>query len=199
VLNQMVLCRSCDVYVAPEQRFMETANEKKGIDPETIKTLAYMVPVIAVTKSNPKNITSLADLGGPGIRVATTRPETTLLGNYALEIFQKAGLAEAIEKNIVTQAARPDTLLTMLVMGQVDAGIVWHFYQVQAPDKIEIIFLTPEQLTGIGEMQVAVSAYSKNKSSAQQFIDFMTSAKGKEVFRKHGYLVDTEEVEQYWH
>ena len=89
--------------------------------------------------------------------MAITRPETTLLGKYAPEIFRKAGLAEAIEENIVTQAARPDSLLTMLTMGQVDAGIIWYFYQVQAPEQIEVIFLPPEQLTGIGEMQVAVS------------------------------------------
>ena len=199
VLSQIVLSRSGDVYVAPEQRFMETAREKQAIDPATIKRAAYMIPVIAIQKGNPKNIITLADLARPGIRVAVTRPETTLLGKYAPEIFEKAGLAEAIEKNVVTQAARPDSLLTMLVMGQVDAGIIWHFYQTQAPDQIENIYLLPEQLTGIGEMQVAVSAYSRDKKSAQRFIDFMTSADGKTIFKKLGYFVDGEEVKQYWH
>jgi len=199
VLNQMVLSRSGDVYVAPEQRFMESAGEKQAIDPETIKSVAYMIPVIAVPKGNPKDVQTLADLARPGVRVAITRPETTLLGKYAPEIFQKAGLTEAIGKNIVTQAARPDNLLTMLVMGQVDAGIIWHFYQVQAPDKIENIYLLPEQLTGIGEMQAAVSAYCHDKRSAQRFIDFITSADGQAVFKKLGYLVNAEEMSKYWH
>jgi molybdate transport system substrate-binding protein len=199
VLNQMVLSHSGDVYVAPEQSFMEMAAEKQAIYPETIQSIAYMIPVIAVQKGNPKNIITLTDLARPGIRVAVTRPETTLLGKYAPEIFSKAGLAETIGNNIVTEAARPDSLLTMLVMGQVDAGIIWHFYQLQAPDKIEIIYLSPEQLTGIGEMQIALSAYSQNKKVVQQFIDFVTSANGKEVFKKLGYLTDTEEVSKYWH
>ena len=199
VLSNMVLSKSGDLYIAPEQRFMETAKEKGAVDPKTVRSIAYMIPVIAVKKDNPKNIITLADLARPGIRVAITRPETTLLGKYAPEIFRKAGLAEAIEKNLVTQAARPDSLLTMLVMGQVDAGIIWHFYQFQAPEHIEVIFLPPEQLTGIGEMQVAVSAYSNNRKSAQQFIDFITSANGKAVFKKLGYFVDAEEVKKYWH
>jgi molybdate transport system substrate-binding protein len=38
VLNQMVLSRSGDIYVAPEQSFMETANEKHAIEPQTIRT-----------------------------------------------------------------------------------------------------------------------------------------------------------------
>jgi len=199
VLSQMTLSKSGDVYIAPEQRFMEMAVEKQVIDPETINSMVYMIPAIAVQKGNPQNVVTLADLARPGIRVAVTRPETTLLGKYVPEIFEKAGLTEAIGNNIVTEAARPDSLLTMLVMGQVDAGIVWHFYQTQAPDQIEVIFLPPEQLTGIGEMQAAVSAYSQNKKSAQRFINFMTSAEGKTVFKKLGYLVDAEEVKQYWH
>lgn len=199
VLNQMVLSRSGDVYVAPEQSFMETAAVKQAIYPETIKSIAYMIPVIVVMKGNPKNILTLADLARPGIRVAVARPETTLLGKYAPEIFGKAGLAVAIGNNIVTEAIRPDSLLTMLVMGQVDAGIIWHFYQLQAPDKIEVVFLAPEQLTGIGEMQIALSAYSLNKKAAQQFIDFVTSANGKEVFKKLDYFTDAEEVSKYWH
>jgi molybdate transport system substrate-binding protein len=190
VLNQMALSQSGDVYVAPEQSFMETAAAKQAIYPETIKSIAYMITVIAVRKGNPQNILTLADLARPGIQVAVTRPETTLLGKYAPEIFSKEGLAEAIGNNIVTEAVRPDSLLTMLVMGQVDAGIIWHFYQLQAPDKIEIIYLAPEQLTGIGEMQIAVSSYSQNTKAAQQFIDFVTSANGKEVFKKLGYLTD---------
>jgi molybdate transport system substrate-binding protein len=199
VLNQMVLSKNGDVYVAPEQSFMQTAVAKQAIDPATVKVIAYMIPVIAVKKGNPLHIATLNDLARPGIRVAVTRPETTLLGKYAPEIFQKAGLSEAINQNIITQAARPDSLLTMLVMGQVDAGIIWHFYAVQAPDDIDVIFLPPEQLTGIGEMQIAASSYSRNRKAAQQFIDFVTSVNGQEVFKKLGYFIDAEEVSRYWH
>ena len=68
-----------------------------------------------------------------------------------------------------------------------------------APEQIEVIFLSPEQLTGIGEMQVAVSAYSHDRKAAQCFVDFITSANDKAVFKKLGYLVDAEEVKKYWH
>lgn len=197
-LNQMVLSRSGDVYIAPEQRFMETAQEKQSIEPRTIQSAAYMIPVIAVPEGNPANIVSLADLARPGVRVAVARPETTLLGKYTPEIFDKAGLSGEIGKNIITEAARPDNLLTMLVMRQVDAAIIWHFYRVQASGDIEIIFLPPEQLTGIGEMQLAVTTYCQDSKTAQKFIDFVTSADSKEIFRKHGYLTDAEEVKQYW-
>ena len=72
-------------------------------------------------------------------------------------------------------------------------------YQAQVPEQIEVIFLPPEQLTGIGEMQAAVSVYSNDRKSAQQFINFMTSADGKAIFKELGYFVDAEEVKKYWH
>jgi molybdate transport system substrate-binding protein len=199
VLNQMVLSKSGDIYIAPEQSFMETAAVKQAIDTETVESIAYMVPVIAVPRGNPANIRALDDLARTGVRVAVTRPETTLLGKYAPEIFQKAGLGEEINKNIVTQAARPDSLLTMLVMKQVDAGIIWHFYGVQIPEDIEVIFLPPEQLTGIGEMQIAVSAYCRDEKLARRFIDYVVSENGQGIFKNHGYFISAGEVSRYWH
>jgi len=198
VLTRMVLTETGDVFIAPEQKFMRSAVEQGAVDPNTIETVAYMIPVLAVQKGNPEHITSLSDLARPGIRVAIARPEATLLGKYAPEIFQKAGLAAAIGKNIVPEPARPDLLVTWLSMGEVDAVITWHFYQSLAPDDIEVVLLPPEQLTGIGEMQVAVSTYSKNRDLAESFVDFLASAEGKATFDKHGYIVDLEELEEYW-
>ncbi len=198
VLSQMMLTRMGDIYIAPEQEFMETAVEELVVEPDTIKNVAYMIPVIAVQKGNPLNIIFLADLTRPGIKLAISRIETTLLGQYAIDIFSKAGLTEDIEKNIATQAARPDSLLTMLMMGQIDAGIIWHFYRVQAAEYIEIIFLPFEQLTGIGEMQAAISTYSNHKNLAQQFIDFLVSDTGNNIFENAGYITNAEEVKEYW-
>ena len=199
VLSKMILAKSGDIYVAPEQRCMETAIAEDAIDPATIHTVAYMIPVIAVKKGNPKGIGALADLAKEGVRVAMTRPETTLLGQYAPEIFHTAGLEEAIMQHVVTYASDPNNLLTMLMMGQVDAGIIWHFYGTMASDKIETVFIDPGQLTGIGKMQVAVSAYSSDAKRARQFVDFSRSAEGKAIFKRCGYIVDVEEVKHYWH
>lgn len=197
ILSKMLMAKCGDVYIAPEQRFMEAAVEKEAIDPETVKTIAYMVPVIAVPKGNPGQVFSVADLARPGVSIAITRPETTLLGKYAPEIFQKAGIAEAAEKNIVTQASDPNNLLNMLFMKQVDAVITWHFYPILAPDKIESILLPCEVVPGIGEMQAAVTTYSQNNKSALEFIDFMAQSQGKEIFQKQGYITDIKEVKAY--
>jgi molybdate transport system substrate-binding protein len=178
---------------------METAEAKQAIDPATINTVAYMVPVIAVRKGNPKGIGVLNDLTKEGVRLAITRPETTLLGQYAPEIFRAAGLEGTIMQNVVTYASDPNNLLTILMLGQVDAGIIWHFYGTMASDKIETIFIDPAQLTGLGKMQIAITTYSSDTQRARQFVGFATSAEGKSIFKRCGYIVDAEEVKRYWH
>ncbi|HAX61937.1 MAG TPA: molybdate ABC transporter substrate-binding protein [Elusimicrobia bacterium] len=199
VLSKMEIAKSGDIYIAPEQKFMSVARDKDVVEPETIRVVAYMIPVIVVQKGNPKQIHGLNDLFKPKMRVAVVRDETTLLGKYAVEIFRKAGLTKSIKKNIVTEAARPDGVITMLIAGQVDAAITWHFYQYLAPDKIENIFFLPEELTGIGEMQIAVSQYSRNKKLSEQFVDFAVSSEGKAIFKKHGYIIETNGLKKYWH
>ena len=198
VLSRMVLSETGDIYIAPEQRFMESALEKEAIDGTTIKSLAYMVPVIAVSEGNPLQITCLSDLAKPGVRVAITRSETTLLGKFAPEIFEKAGLTEAIGANILTTASDPNNLLTMLTTNAIDAGIIWHFFGTSASDKIDIVWLLPEQLTGIGQMQAAVSTYSKNTGTAHEFIEFLVSPQSETIFQEYGYITEIEEVNQYW-
>lgn len=197
VLNQMVLSGSGDVYVAPEQGFMEQAAELGAIDPATVTTVAWMVPVIAVAEGNPRGMTSLDDLAVPGVRVGVTRAETTLLGRYAPEIFQKAGLSEAIEDNIVTEAARPDTLVTALMMEQLDAAVVWDFYGTRFPDDIDIVPFAAEQLTGIGELQVAVASWCQDRAGADNFIGYLLSPGGRDVFRAAGYIVDESEARRW--
>ena len=48
VLSQMELSRSGDIYVAPEQKFMEAAVEKGVVMTDTVTAVAWMVPAIAV-------------------------------------------------------------------------------------------------------------------------------------------------------
>jgi molybdate transport system substrate-binding protein len=197
VLARMVFVERGDVYIAPEQQFMKSAVEQGAVDPATIRDVAYMVPVLAVQKNNPKHVSALSDLARPGIRVAVTRPKTTCLGRYAPEIFRRTGLAEAIGKNVVAQAPRPDLLITWLTLGDVDAVITWHFYRDLTRDGIEVIWLSPEELPGIGRMQAAVSTYSENRDLAGSFVAFLTSADGRAVFERHGYIVDAGELAKH--
>lgn len=199
VLSNMVVAKKGDIYIAPEQKFINSAKKQGAIDSNaTITSLAYMIPVIGVKKGNPQNISSLADLAKPGIKVVMGNPETTLLGIIAPEIMQKATLYDAIKPNIVTNAPQVAAIITMLKMNQVDAGFIWHYFGITSASDVEIIWIPREYVTGIGEIQTAVSAYSQESKTAEQFINFLTSSEGKDIFYNNGYIVDPQEAAKYW-
>lgn len=199
VLSNMVIAKKGDIYIAPEQRFMNSAQKQGAVNANaTISSLAYMIPVIGVKKGNPQNILSLADLAKPGLKVVMGTPETTALGEIFPQMLQKAGLYDAVKPNIVTNAPQVTAIITMLKMNQVDAGIIWHYFGTTSSSDVDIIWIPKEYVTGIGEIQAAVSSYSQETATAQKFIDLLTSTEGQEIFKKNGYIVDRDEANKYW-
>jgi molybdate transport system substrate-binding protein len=199
VLSSMIIAKQGDVYIAPEQRFMARAKEQGAIGADVVPTtVAYMIPVIGVPKGNPQNIRSLADLARPGIKVVMGNPETTALGLLVPEMLKKAGLYTEVQPNIVTNVPQVTAMVTMLKMGQVDAGVIWHYFGVTSASDVDIIWIPPECMTGIGEIQAAVSTYSQEAVTAQKFLDMLVAPEGKEIFRKYGYIVDRDEANKYW-
>lgn len=199
ILSSMVLSKTGDMYIAPEQKFMTSAKNKGAIDNNAvIYSCAYMIPVIGVRDGNPLNIQSLDDLAQEGIKIAICNPETTSLGVLAPQILEKAGLYEEVKQNIATYAPQVTSIVTMLKMNQVDAGIIWHHFGTSNSNDIDIIWIPEVHITGIAEIQAAISTYSQEKATAQSFIDFLISSEGKEIFEKNGYMTNVEEVNKLW-
>jgi molybdate transport system substrate-binding protein len=199
VLSNMILAQSGDIYIAPEQRFMKTARDKGAIKADTlVSSLAWMIPVIGMKKGNPHKIQSLSDLAKPGIRVVNGRAETTALGELVPQILDNAGLRDAVERNIITTVPQVNAIITMLIMEQADAGFIWHHFGTTNGSDIEIIWIPAELIPDIGEVQIAVSSFSREPESAQKYIEFLSSAEGKAIFAKYGYLADSNEASAYW-
>jgi molybdate transport system substrate-binding protein len=199
VLSSMVIAKKGDIYIAPEQKFMNSALKQGAVGANAaVNSLAYMIPVIGVKKGNPQNIQNLADFAKPGIKVVMGNPETTALGIIGPEILQKAALYDSIKGNIVTNAPQVTAIITMLKMSQVDTGFIWHYFGVTSASDVEAIWIPREYVTGIGEIQAAVSSFSQESVTAQKFVDWLVSTDGKEIFKKNGYIVDQQEAAKYW-
>lgn len=190
VLSQMILARTGDLYIPGSQDFMDTAENKGAVDPATRKIVAYLLPVIAVPKGNPKNIQTLEDLTRPGLRLGIGNPKSVCVGLYAVEIFERAGVTAKVAPNIVVQTKSCDDTATVLALGQVDAVIGWDVFDDWQPDKITVVPLPKEQVVKSANIPVAMSVYVKDKALAQDFITYITGPEGKRVFAKHGYLVE---------
>ena len=200
VLSQMMLAKKGEIYFPGSSDFMETAKKKSAVYNETERKVVYLVPAINVRKGNPKNIRKLSDLVAPGLRVAIARPDMVCVGLYAVEIIEKNLTREqikALRKNIVNYTESCEKTATTISLNTADAVLGWSVFQYWDPERIETVNLAKEEISRVGYIPIAVSRYTKDRGSAQKFIDFILSDEGKAIYRKYHYFMTPEEAYHY--
>jgi len=200
VLSQMKLAKKGDLYFPGSSDFMEMAKKVGLVFPESEKIVTYLIPAINVQKGNPKGIGSLKDLTRHGIRVAIANPEMVCVGTYAVEIVEKNLTPfekEKFKKNLVNYTESCEKTANAIALKAVDAVLGWRVFQYWDPQRIETIYLKPEEIPRIGYIPIAISKFTRDKVLARQFTDFLLSPEGKAIFRKYHYLMDTQEARQF--
>jgi len=188
LLQQMMLEQIGDIYMPGSDDFMDKAEAKKAVIPETRKIVAYLIPTICVQHGNPKKIQSLADLARPGVTVALAQAGAVCLGDASETILGKAGLLDEVKKNVITYARSCEHTQQLVQLGEVDAVIGWDAFKSWAPDQIDLVKIDPKYLR-VHNVPAAVTVYSKQRAAAERFIAFLTSKEGKQIFSKNGYSV----------
>jgi molybdate transport system substrate-binding protein len=197
VLSQMRLSKQGDVYFPGSSDFMEVAKKQGAVFPETERQVVYLVPAINVQKGNPKGIQSLKDLCTPGIRVAIANPETVCVGLYAVELIERQfrpAEKEAFRKNLLNYTESCEKTATAVSLRTVDAVIGWSVFEHWDPARIDTIPLKPDQISRVGYIPIAISAFTKDRAKAQSFLDFVLSAEGRAIFAKFHYFATPEEA-----
>jgi molybdate transport system substrate-binding protein len=200
VLSQMKLTKKGDLYFPGSSDFMELSKKEGLVFPESEKIIVYLIPAINVQKGNPKRIYSLKDLTKDGIRVAIANPEFVCVGTYAVEIIEKNLTPlekERFKKNLVNYTESCEKTANVISLRAVDAVIGWRVFQYWDPERIETIYLKPDEIPRVGYIPIAISKFTQDKNLDQQFIDFLLSSDGKAIFRKHHYLMDLQEARQF--
>jgi molybdate transport system substrate-binding protein len=200
VLSQMKLTKKGDLYFPGSSDFMEVAKKEGLIFPETERIVVYLVPAINVQRGNPKRILSLKDLTKDRIRVAIANPEFVCVGTYAVEIIEKNLTPlekERFKKNLVNYTESCEKTANAISLRAVDAVIGWRVFQYWDPERIETIYLKPDEIPRVGYISIAISKFTQDKILSQKFIDFILSLQGKTIFRKYHYLIDLEEAHRF--
>ncbi|OQX19930.1 MAG: molybdate ABC transporter substrate-binding protein [Candidatus Altiarchaeales archaeon A3] len=201
VLSQMEISKQGDIYIPGSNDFMDKAKEKRIIEEDTEKILAYLLPAIVVQKGNPKNISSLDELvykvAHKNVTLAICNPVSCCVGLYAAEIFDKNNVTTKIKEKIITYAKSCSDTESLIVLKKADAVIGWDAFGTWHPDDADIVYLNSSQIPRIAYIPAAVTKFSKNKESSQKFIDFLTSEDGKKIFKKWGYITKENEIKKY--
>jgi molybdate transport system substrate-binding protein len=187
VLNQIRVEHYGDLYIPGSDDYMDRAEKEGLVEAGTRRAICLLLPVICVPKGNPKQIKGLQDMTRPGLRVAIGDPKSVCLGSIAKAALEKAGIYEEVQKRIVTFASDCQQVASLIRLDEVDAAVGYDVFQRQSPEAMDSV-----PLAGAASVTVPVGvvSFSKHKEAAQQFADFISGPKGREVFARHGYTID---------
>jgi len=197
VLSQMKLTREGDVYFPGSSDYMELAKREGLVFPDSERILVYLVPAINVQKGNPHNIRELRDLTRPGLKVAIANPEGVCVGAYAVEIIERAfsdGEKAAFRRNLLNYTESCEKTATAVSLKMADAVIGWSVFEHWDPQRIETIPLDREQIPRVGYIPIAVSTFTKDRTAAERFIEFLAGPEGRRIFSKYHYFATADEA-----
>jgi len=199
MLSQLKIAGEGDLYIPGSPDYMVKAEREGVVYPDSVKIVSYLVPAILVQGGNPRNIQSLLDLAKPGIEVGIGDPESVCVGLYAYEILEYNGLVDNVREvgTIVTHAESCSKTASLVALKSVDAILGWRVFSEWHPDTIDVVYLKLEQIPRLSYIPGAISTFTKDRESAQKFLDFLTSPEGQEVFAKWGYIATESEARKY--
>jgi len=184
LVTQMNLTKKGDVFMPGSTVEFQTAKDQGLVT--TNQLVAYHVPVIAVQKGNPKNITTLADFARPGLKIALGDANATAIGKAGAKMFKKLNITAAVEKNVVTRTPTINELTVFMNLGQADAALLT-LDQIDAT-KVDAIVI-PVKDNNVLVTPIGATTFSQNSAAADKFVAYVASDEGKAFFAKHGFPI----------
>ena len=180
-----------DVFASANDQQMEIARNSELIIGDPVAFASNKLALI-VQRPNSGNIGSISDLANDGILLAFAHPVVPA-GDYARQIIGKlaelpqfgADFERRVLDNLVTEESNVRSVLQKVMLGEVDAGIVYQS-DARAVNAISVVPI-PGEANITASYPVAVLKESPNINAAGQFVDFLISVEGQAILEHHGF------------
>lgn len=184
LLANLEVSKRGDLFLPADDSYLQIARAK-GLVEESIP-LARMKAVLAVRQGNPKKIEGLEDVLTKDIRLAQANPEAAAVGKLTRDAMKKIGLWAALKKKTLVFKPTVNDVAGDILVGTVDAGIVWDANVRQMPE-LEMIPL-PQLAGAAAHISLAVLHGSEQPTSALRFARYLAAQdKGLSLFEGFGF------------
>lgn len=184
-----------DVFASANTKQMNVAIDYGRVVSGTQQVFAHNRLVIVVSTNSSVAVTHLDDLAAPNLKLILAAQEVPV-GSYSRAFLDKATTEEtlgtaytnALLANVVSYEQTVKAVLTKVVLGEGDAGIVYSSdITSDVADRITTVDI-PDHLNTIATYPIALVNDSANPRAAQAFIEYVRSPDGQAVLQAHGFL-----------
>jgi molybdate transport system substrate-binding protein len=183
-----------DVFASANTRQMEVAIEAGRIASGTQRTFVHNRLAVITPADNPAEINTLQDLTKPSIKLVLAAAEVPV-GGYSLDFLAKAAAtveygetySQTVLSNVVSYEENVRSVLSKVVLGEADAGIVYTSdiaLDASQVNRIEI----PDELNTIAAYPIAPVSDTGNPDLAKAFIDYVLAPEGQTVLAAYGFI-----------
>lgn len=171
-----------DIFVChdPFEAKLKTAGRWAG----TV-AVGYLQPVLAVRPGNPREIRSLADLARPGLKIGIGDPRYSTAGELFVNLLRQRGLYDGVMSNVVLQARTHAEIANGLILGPLDAVVVWNFVIPLHKGKLEIV--STDAIYPATRVTIVGLTNSGNPRQRDAFLEWCQRPEVQDIFARHGY------------
>jgi len=193
--HQIAQGAPCDIFASADQSKMEAVVQSGRIDPNNTRVFTHNRLVVIFPAENLADIQNLNDLAQPGLKLVLAA-ESVPVGNYSQKFLAKASqnpsfgqnFQQNVLTNVVSYEANVKAVLSKILLGEADAGIVYTSdITAQNINQLGIIPI-PEELNITADYFIAQLNDSHHPETALEFINYVISSDGQEVLSKHGFI-----------
>lgn len=193
--QQLAQGAPADVFASADRRQIEAIVGASRIDSFTSQEFARNRLIVIFPGENPARIQNLQDLSRPGLRLVITDPVQPV-GAYTMQFLnqsaQDASLGEAFRSgflaNVVSYEENVRAVLSKVILGEADAGIVYSTDYAGAKDDNILALDIPEELNVIASYVLAPINDSQQPDLAMSFVEFVLSPQGQAILTEYGFL-----------
>jgi molybdate transport system substrate-binding protein len=173
-----------DLFISANVPWVDYLKQRALLSARSVSDLAYNTLVFVgrpgVKASSMKDLLKLD-------RIAIGSPRSVPAGEYAMEAFKKANIAQQLQSKLV-MAKDVRECLMYAERGEVDGALVYRTDALEAK-KARILFAVPQNLYERIVYPMALTAKGATNKDAQAFFRYLQGREARSILAKYGFIV----------
>ena len=177
-----------DLFLSADEAQMDGLEKAGLVVSGTRRSVLSNALAVVVRRDTRLALMSASDLAGPAVRrIALADPRAVPAGLYAKAWLEKAGVWPRIEARVIpTENVRG--ALAAVASGDAEAGVVYRTDALSSKE-VTVAFEAPSADTPAISYPFALLKDAPQEKAARAFLEHLTGAEAREVFRRNGFTV----------
>jgi molybdate transport system substrate-binding protein len=183
-----------DIYASADSQQMENVITAGRVEAGTDQIFINNQLAIVLPGDNPGNVHALKDLSRPGLHIILADAAVPV-GRYSQEMLDRASklngfgaqFQESVLENVVSYEENVRAVLTKIILGEADAGIVYLSDYFGAREEEISMINIPGTVNVSASYYIALLSDSSNKEQGAAFIRLVLSPTGQEILERYGF------------